>query len=149
MHATFPNSPNRRKRLILCSFAIFLVIILSLIYFQHSEEAPEVVSTEPSPKNDTSPNQVHHCTQCNPVTHAETEKPKPAKHDMSPLEYAMQRDPRYLTFTTHPDGSQSVHLNGTFRMVTAAKRRPDGTLEIRCFDNYDALQNFTGAIEVK
>ncbi len=148
MKTTFFNFWNRPRSFIVGSLAVCLALALGIIYFQKSKKtAPETTvskqtTKEAIPKTVTG---TFDCTHCNPVAHTSTEEPEPAKHDLSPLEYAMQRDPRYLTFTTNPDGSKSVHLNGTFRSVTAAKRLPDGTLEIRCIENYDALENFLGA----
>ena len=58
------------------------------------------------------------------------------------LQTIMQRNSDTISFTKNPDGSRAADLNGTFKTVSVAKRLPDGTLDIQCFETYEALKAF-------
>ncbi len=89
--------------------------------------------------HDTSANICAPCLYDTNTDHPQADAPK---QQLQSLQFAMQRDASNVTFTDNPDGSRTAFLNGTFRTVTAAKRQPDGTLRIHCFDNFEALRNF-------
>lgn len=135
---------------ILCGLAFFVMIGLYLIDLKKTETpTPETVATEqPLEKTDSETSlerfdeKANSYAPCQHTANKDTRGTNPSKQNLESLRYAMQRDASHLTFTKNPDGSKAVFLNGTFKTVSAAKRLPDGTLEIRCFESFEDLENF-------
>ena len=142
------NFWKRSGARILCGIIFFVVMGLCLTYFKRSKNTiPEAAPTEQSSGKTSvelfdERSDVHAKRQH--IANKDLREINPSEQNFQSLRYAMQRDADKLTFTTHPDGSKSVNLNGTFRTVTAARRLPDGTLEISCFENFEDLEKFVG-----
>ena len=66
------------------------------------------------------------------------------------LEQRMRTDSEGLGVVTHPDGHQSIHLNGRFLHMSAGFRDESGVLRIQCFTNYPAMNEaITGVPQPK
>jgi hypothetical protein len=57
----------------------------------------------------------------------------------SALSEKMRWDVDGLEVEVHPDGSESINLNGRFTHVSAAIRDENGEMRIQCFSGYTAL----------
>ncbi len=55
------------------------------------------------------------------------------------LSEKMRWDVDGLEVEVHPDGSESINLNGRFTHVSAAIRDENGEMRIQCFSGYTAL----------
>lgn len=55
------------------------------------------------------------------------------------LSEKMRWDVDGLEVEEHPDGSESINLNGRFTHVSAAIRNENGEMRIQCFSGYSAL----------
>ena len=60
----------------------------------------------------------------------------------SRLRFMLSRDESLTSPIRLSDGRVGVALNGTHMSVSAARRRPDGTIEVSCFDSADGLESF-------
>lgn len=147
MKSTAYNFRKRLRARIFFGLAFFVAIGLCLIYFKNT--TPEATPTEQSLGKTGSETSLELFDETSNVhahfqhtANKNFQETNPSKQNLQSIRYAMQRDARYLTYTTNPDGSKAVHLNGTCRMATAARRLPDGTFEIRCFENFEDLDNF-------
>jgi len=58
---------------------------------------------------------------------------------MRDLAASMRRDTAGLERISHPDGRQSVHLQGRFMSMSANVANPSGKAESRCFTHYHEL----------
>ena len=146
MKSTNYNSWRRSRSRILYGVIFFVMIGLCLTYFKRPKDTtPEAAPAEQSSGKTSlelfdERSDVH--AKYQHTANKDLREEDPSEQNFQSLRYAMQRDADKLTFITHPDGSKSVNLNGTFRTVTAARRLPDGTLEISCFENFEDLENF-------
>ena len=51
----------------------------------------------------------------------------------------MRWDDDGLEVEVHPDGTESIHLDGRFTHVSAAIRNENGDIQIQCFSGYTAM----------
>jgi hypothetical protein len=63
-------------------------------------------------------------------------------HDLHALRNAMRRNTSEFKVKTNNDGSEVVRLNGAYHTISAARRLPDGTLLIGCFESSAAIEDF-------
>ena len=141
---------SRSKACISYCLIVFVATGLFLVYLIKSEKiASETALTKQSLEqttlksstnqdDTTAGNYLDYLHKTN-IDYPKTDQPK---HHLQSLQFAMQRDANNVTFTDNPNGSRTAFLNGTFSTVTAAKRLPDGTLTIRCFEDFEALEDF-------
>ncbi|MEM9444640.1 MAG: hypothetical protein AAGA18_04735 [Verrucomicrobiota bacterium] len=61
---------------------------------------------------------------------------------MKRLEVSMERSIKNLQLIDRPDGGKRLSLNGAFQFVSAARRMPDGSIKVGCFEHYDKLERF-------
>ena len=71
------------------------------------------------------------------------------QHNLDHLRASMQRNADRITIKKNAEGSNVAYLNGTFKSVSAARRLPDGTLVVHCFDDYDAFEEFMTSPSIK
>lgn len=68
--------------------------------------------------------------------------PEEARKLAEGLKNFLSRSDQGLTIVTHPNGAQSVDLQGRFQSVTLAKVNPDGSTSEKCVTSMSEAQTF-------
>jgi hypothetical protein len=136
------------KSRILFALLLFFILSIGLFYYDYFNRAKgsSVETTPPKPaittqipeQNIDTPSDI----RLHEALQTKDDMPSPTTHNLELLESVMRRDVNNIDIVENPDGSRTAHLNGTYRTVSAAKRLPDGTLKISCFENFEALKDF-------
>lgn len=63
-------------------------------------------------------------------------------HNFAAIRAALRRDSESLEVVERNDGSMYVNLEGRYRSASMARRLPDGSLEVVCFENFAPAKEF-------
>jgi len=65
-----------------------------------------------------------------------------ANHNMAKLQQLLYRNNQQLKVIHRADGSRLVRLNGQHQYASAARRQPDGTVLVGCFQHIEPMMTF-------
>ena len=71
--------------------------------------------------------------------------PEEAKALAAGVKAMLNRSTEGLKVVHHPNGTQSVDLQGRFQSLAVARANPDGTVSEKCVTNIDEARSFLGA----
>jgi len=130
---------KRRKPIVV----LFLILIFGSGFFLlHLEESDNESSVQPFSNNLVASN----ITSGKPLP--ETSSADGHSHILASdagiqsrntLPEQMRWDDEGLEVEVHPDGTESIHLDGRFTHVSAAIRNENGEIQIQCFSGYAAM----------
>lgn len=135
---------QRRKR-----FAGYTAILALLLLLLMSDREPAIVNSLPTPlaRPQSSAQELSSMSQPppqHPPEQSQTEEAPsgPPGHNFSRIQAKMSRDTSRFSSTSHADGTVQINLNGGFQSASMARRKPDGSLEVRCFNQFEGVREF-------
>ncbi|MGB0416196.1 MAG: hypothetical protein ACPGKS_05060 [Coraliomargarita sp.] len=129
----------------ICMLGLFLVT-LTLCFWSARRDGP----APPHPRTSTPIEQP--ITEAQDAAKTSPEIMEPAvdvprwpdtqTHALDTLEHALRRDHSGLQAKQQSDGSLYLDLKGSYRTASMARRMPDGTIQVVCFESFSDAKDF-------